>query len=90
MSDHHDLDATSADQKRVLLQVLGLNVGLSALLLAGGLLADSSGLLANALDNGSDALTYAISYLAVTRTAIWKARAARITAVMLLVLAVGV
>ncbi|MFC7516843.1 hypothetical protein ACFQUU_17695 [Herbaspirillum sp. GCM10030257] len=55
-------------ERRVLLQVLLLNAGLAAALLAGGLLADSSGLLANALDNTSDALTYAVSYFAVSRS----------------------
>lgn len=51
---------------------------------------DSSGLIANALDNTSDAAVYAISYYAVTRGAEWKTRAAQISGVMLLILSVGV
>ena len=88
---HHSGHMPKDDaERRVLLQVLLLNAGLAAALLAGGLLADSSGLLANALDNTSDALTYAMSYFAVSRSQLWKSRAASITGVMLLVLAVGV
>ncbi|KRB67957.1 cation transporter [Noviherbaspirillum sp. Root189] len=77
-------------ERHVLLRVLLLNAGLATALLAGGLFADSSGLLANALDNTSDALTYAVSYFAVSRSQRWKSRAATITGVMLLVLAFGV
>ena len=84
------VSVNETEQKQVLVQVLLLNLGLAAALLAGGLLADSSGLLANALDNGSDALTYAISWAAVTRSMLWKVRTARITAFMLLILALGV
>lgn len=92
MSTDHELkiDPADAAQRRVLLQILVLNVGLSAGLFAGGLLADSSGLIANALDNASDAMAYLVSYLAVTRSQRWKSLAAAFTGVMLLVLAVGV
>lgn len=89
-SDHSGLDSSDASQRRALLQVLLLNAGLAAALFTGGLFADSSALLANALDNTSDAATYAISYFAVTRSQRWKALAASITGVMLLLLAVGV
>ncbi len=91
MSGSHDMDVGSDKaQKRVLMQVLLLNAGLALALMVGGLIADSSGLLANALDNTSDAVTYAISIIAVSRSILWKARAANITGVMLLVLAAGV
>lgn len=92
MSADHELNIDPADaaQRRVLLQILLLNAGLSAGLFTGGLLADSSGLIANALDNASDAIAYLISYLAVTRSQRWKSSAAAFTGVMLLVLAVGV
>lgn len=91
MSGSHEIDVGSSwAQRRVLLQVLALNAGLALVLFVGGLMADSSGLLANALDNISDALTYAVSISAVSRSILWKARAANVTGVMLLVLAVGV
>lgn len=92
MSGSHvaGLCRAGADQRRALLQVLLLNAGLSAALLVGGLMADSSALLANALDNLSDALAYCVSYFAVVRSQRWKAIAAAITGIMLLVLASGV
>lgn len=77
MTPHQETepDARDAAQRRTLLGVLLLNVGLAAGLLVAGLWADSSALLANALDNGSDAV-YAISYFVVARSRRWKAVAA--------------
>jgi Co/Zn/Cd efflux system component len=69
---------------------LWLNVGLATGLLAGGLVAASSGLTANALDNTSDAMVYGLSYFAVKRGAAWRKRAAQVSGVMLLILAGGV
>ncbi len=89
-SDHAALDASDNGQRRVLLQVLLLNAGLSVVLLIGGLLSDSSSLLANALDNMSDALAYTGSYFAVSKSDKWKRVAAGVTGVMLFVLAIGV
>ncbi len=83
-------DARADAQRRTLLWVLLLNAGLAAGLLAAGLWADSSALLANALDNGSDAAVYAISYFAVARSSRWKAAAATASGVLLLVLSLGV
>ena len=77
-------------QRRTRLVVLALNVLLFVGLGVGGLFADSSALLANALDNGSDAAVYLISFLAVGRAMIWKTRAARLSGIMLLIFAAGV
>ena len=55
-----------------------------------GVMADSSGLIANALDNTSDAAVYAMSYYATTHGPRWKIRAARVSGVMLLVLCAAV
>lgn len=85
MSGDH---GTQQLQKRTLLIVLILNFGLFVVLGIGGLLADSSALLANALDNASDAAVYLISFLAVGRALIWKTRAARASGIMLLIFAV--
>ena len=52
-------------QRRTLLTVLALNAGLALALGIGGLSADSSALLANAVDNASDAAVYLISFLAI-------------------------
>jgi cobalt-zinc-cadmium efflux system protein len=77
-------------QRRTLLVVLALNALLFVGLGVGGLFADSSALLANALDNGSDAIVYLLSFLAVGRALAWKRRTARVSGVMLLVFAAGI
>ena len=55
-----------------------------------GVYGDSSGLIANGLDNASDAAVYALSLFAVNRGVTWKVRAARLSGVMLLILCAGV
>ena len=77
-------------QRRTLLVVLILNGLLFAGLGLGGLFADSSALLANALDNASDSVVYLISFLAVGRALTWKRRAATTSGVLLLIFAAGV
>lgn len=84
------MNAKGGSHRHTLLQVLLLNVGLTAILVAGGLLADSSALIANALDNGSDAVVYAISYFAVVRSMRWKTAAARLSGILLIILSLGV
>lgn len=74
-------------QKKVLLTVLALNFLLFMVLGIGGLMANSSALLANAVDNGSDAVVYLLSFLAVGRSLIWKQRTAKTSGIMLLVIA---
>lgn len=71
-------------QKTVLLQVLLWNLALFVGLGVVGWMADSSALLANALDNGSDAAVYLLSYLAIDRRPAWKRSAAAASGVMLL------
>ena len=85
-----DRSSQSTQQRRVLLHVLILNVLLSAALFGTGISADSSGLIANALDNASDSAVYAISYVAVGRSARRKTVAASMSGVMLFVLALTV
>lgn len=77
-------------QKRTLLIVFALNALLFVVLGIGGVTADSSALIANALDNASDAAVYLISFLAVGRALVWKQGAARFSGIMLLVFAAGV
>lgn len=85
MSGAHE---TEKVQRRTLLVVLFLNALLFVGLGVGGIAADSSALLANAVDNGSDAAVYLISFLAVGRALIWKTRAAQVSGVMLLIFSV--
>jgi Co/Zn/Cd efflux system component len=83
------LDAENAAERRTLKWVLGIN--LSQVLLAGvvGVVADSTGLLGAALDNLADAAVYVVSLYAVGRMVAAKARAARLSGVLLIVLALG-
>lgn len=85
-----NLDLGSADKRRTLWIVLALNIAIAAGFFATGALANSSALIANGLDNSSDAVVYAISLLALSRGPKWKRGAARVSGVLLLVFAVGV
>lgn len=84
------LDLGSADMRKTLWIVLALNVAIAAGFFVTGLLADSSSLIANGLDNSSDAVVYAISLVALTHGPSWKRAAARVSGAMLLVFAAGV
>ena len=77
-------------ERRTLWLVLVLNAGLAGGLLAMGALADSSALIANGLDNLSDAAVYTLSLVALRRSRVWKTRAAVASGVMLLLFAIGV
>jgi Co/Zn/Cd efflux system component len=55
-----------------------------------GIIGHSMGLLAEGLDNLTDAAAYGIAMLAITRGAIFKARAATVSGLVLLTLGVGV
>lgn len=84
------LSLDSADKRRTLWIVLFLNVAIAGGFFATGFMADSSALIANGLDNSSDAVVYAISLSALSRPPTWKRAAARVSGVMLLLFAAGV
>lgn len=84
------LDLGSRDKRRVLWIVLVLNIAIAAGFFATGVLGDSSALIANGLDNSSDAVVYAISLMALGRPPKWKRIAARLSGIMLLAFAAGV
>ena len=90
MSGDHDIDLGSAGKRRTLWVVLWLNVAIAIGFFVVGYFADSNALLANGLDNSSDAIVYALSLLALARSRIWQRGAARFSGVMLLVFAAGV
>jgi cation diffusion facilitator family transporter len=90
MSGDHDIDLGSAEKRRTLWIVLWLNVAIAIGFFFVGYFADSNALLANGLDNSSDAIVYALSLLALARSRIWQRGAARFSGVMLLVFAAGV
>lgn len=89
MSQNHP-SPENAGQRRTLWIVLALNVAIAIAFFITGFSADSSALIANGLDNSSDAIVYLISLFALTRSAQWKRGAARVSGVMLLVFAAGV
>src|SRR5687768_10242303 len=70
------IDVIRERQGGTLRIVLAINAGMFLIVLAAGLVAGSSALLADSLDNLGDALTYALSLYAVARTARTKARVA--------------
>ena len=90
MSGEGKFNLDSADKRRTLWIVLWLNVAIAIGFFAVGYFADSNALLANGLDNSSDAIVYALSLLALTRSRTWKRGAARFSGIMLLVFAGGV
>ncbi len=90
MSEAHDLGPDDRRQRRTLLIVLALNLGLTVGFAISGLIADSSALIANALDSAADSLVFAISLLAIGRGKGWKTGAARVSGILLLVFAAGV
>jgi cobalt-zinc-cadmium efflux system protein len=85
-----NFDLGSADKRKTLWLVLALNVAIAAGFFVTAFLGDSNALLANGVDNSSDAVVYALSLLALTRSRRWKRGAARFSGVMLLIFAVGV
>ena len=90
MSGGHEVDAGSPEKRKTLWVVLWLNVAIAIGFFAVGYFADSNALLANGLDNSSDAIVYALSLLALTRSRTWKRGAARFSGSMLLVFSAGV
>ena len=88
--DSDSFDTKDAKQRKVLVIVLVLNAALVIALTITGVMADSSGLLANAIDNASDVAVYAISLFAVGSSQRLKRIAATVSGVMLLLLTFGV
>ncbi|KAA9005996.1 cation diffusion facilitator family transporter [Histidinibacterium aquaticum] len=84
-----DPEAETAGQRRVLWIALNLNAVMFAGEGTAGLIAHSAGLIADGLDMLGDASAYAIALAAVGRGALFKARAATTSGVVLLCLGLG-
>lgn len=87
------MDTNSSPQsveRRTLWVVLLLNLAIAIGFLIAGITGDSSALIANGVDNLSDAAVYGLSLLALSHGVIWKTRAATVSGVMLLVFAAGI
>lgn len=83
-------EVKSDQERRVLRIALGLNAAMAVIGGFAGWIAQSTGLLADALDMLSDATAYAIALLAIGRSALFKVRAAVLSGGLLLVLGIGV
>lgn len=93
-TEEHDISEPSvvvgtADERRTLARVLVINM--TQVVVAGmvGVLADSVGLLGAAFDNLADAAVYIVSLYAVGRSVVAKARAARLSGVLLTLIGLG-
>lgn len=82
-----ELDASNAAERRTLRWVLGINAAQVVIAGSVGIAAQSTGLLGAALDNLGDAAVYVVSLYAVGRTIVAKARAARLSGVLLILMA---
>lgn len=78
------IEALQQRQGATLKVVLGINAVMFVVVLAAGILAASTALLADSLDNLGDALTYGLSLYAVSRGARSKARVALFKGVLIL------
>ena len=83
-------EVTTANERRVLRIALVLNAAMAVVGGLAGWIAQSTGLLADALDMLSDATPYAITLFAIGRSALFKVRAATLSGGILLVLGGGV
>jgi cation diffusion facilitator family transporter len=84
----HSIEAES--QRRTLRIALSLNAIMFVIGTAAGVVAQSSGLIADGLDMLADASAYAIALVAIERSGLFKARAAKLSGIVLLVLGIGV
>ena len=78
-----ELSALRAQQKRVLVWVLVINVVTFLIMIGGALVSGSSSLLSGTLDNLGDALTYALSLAVVGASCAAKARVALLKGVFI-------
>jgi Co/Zn/Cd efflux system component len=82
-------EAQGGAEARTLWAVLAINAVMFGVELCGGLLVQSTGLLADSLDMFADAAVYGLSLYAVGRSISHKVRAARVSGFLQLVLALG-
>ena len=80
----------TAAQRRVLGIALFLNATMFVVEVTAGVFGNSTGLIADGLDMLADASAYAIALLAIGRSASFKANAAGVSGLVLLVLGIGV
>lgn len=84
------IEALQSRQRGTLLAVLWINAVMFVAILAAGLLAQSTAVLSDSLDNLGDALTYSLTLYAVSRSEHTKARVALFKGVLILAAALFV
>jgi cation diffusion facilitator family transporter len=82
--------ARQSDQRRVLVAVLAINAVMFVLEFGAGVMGGSTALMADATDMLGDALVYGVSIYALARSARWKAGAAMLKGILILLLGVGI
>ncbi len=82
--------ATNEAERRILRLALGLNITMFVVGIVAGLIAQSMGLIADSMDMLADACVYGIGLVAWTRSASFKASAAQLSGILLLILGLGV
>jgi len=90
MSCDCEIEAKDGKQNGVLITLLLINAGMFVLEIVFGILAQSTALIADALDMLADAAVYGISLYAVGRSMRHKVSAARLSGVFQIVLGLGV
>lgn len=83
-------EANQIEERRVLMMALSLNALMFVVGIVAGVIANSTGLIADSLDMLADAGAYGIALVAIRRGNFFKARAATVSGSVLLVLGIGV
>lgn len=87
---HNDRSEQSPSETRVLKQLLAINGGMFVVEIIVGWIAQSTGLLSDSLDMFADAAVYTLSLMAVGKTLREKKRAAKLSGILQIGLALGV
>ena len=90
VDDCCSIEVDSKEQARILWIVLGVNVAMFVAEFVAGVIAQSTGLIADSLDMLADAAVYSVSLYAVGRSESLKRRAAMLSGVLQILLAVSV
>lgn len=83
-------ETRTTEQRRTLCIALALNATMFVVGIVAGIVGQSSGLIADALDMLADASAYAIALAAIHRSIAFKTRAATLSGLILLILGLGV
>lgn len=89
-SDTLAMLAAKAEQRRVLLVVMGINAAMFVLEFGAGLVAQSSALMADSVDMLGDAFVYALSLFALSHGPRWQAGAALTKGAIILAFGLGI